>query len=141
MLDRSNTFDMAGSAVSSSSGCCLGHFCVWYMWCHLLVSSLYSNCFCILIVLILLAVHSHRHFFLLCSSSLNLSVFLFSPLLLLSASFYPWCLCFPQRGFGFTSVAFFFSSFHYAHCHLVTVFMSCLLFSLTVNNLFFILRL
>lgn len=143
MLDRSNAFGMAGSGgLFCSGGCCLGYFCVWYMRCHLLVFSLYSNCLCILIVLIFLAVHSHRHFLLLCSSSLNLSAFLFSPLLLLSASFYPWCLCFPQRGFGFTSAAvFFFSSFHCAHCHLVTVFMSCLLFSLTANNLFFILGL
>lgn len=46
---------------------------------------------------------------------------------------------FSSRGFGFSSAAIFFlSSFHYMHCHLVTVFMSCLLFSLTVNNLFFI---
>lgn len=46
---------------------------------------------------------------------------------------------FSSRGFGFSSTAIFFlSSFHYMHCHLVTVFMSCLLFSLTVNNLFFI---
>lgn len=36
---------------------------------------------------------------------------------------------------------FLLSSFHYTHCHLVTVFMSCLLLSLTVNNLFFILGL
>lgn len=121
------------------------HFCIWYIWCHILKNLLYNNCLCIVIVLIFLAVqcHSHmEHFFLLYSSTLNLSIFLvFTPrvtagiLLSLMTVFSP-------RGFGFSSTAiFFFSSFYYTLCHLVTVFMSCLLFSLTVNNLFFILRL
>lgn len=121
------------------------HFCIWYIWCHILENLLYNNCLCIVIVLIFLAVqcHSHmEHFFLLYSSTLNLSIFLvFTPrvtvgiLLSLMTVFSP-------RGFGFSSTAiFFFSSFYYTHCHLVTVFMSCLLFSMTVNNLFFILGL
>lgn len=98
-----------------------------------------------MIVLIFSAVqcHSHMvHFFLLYSSTLNLSIFLvFTPrvtvgiLLSLMTVFSP-------RGFGFSSAAvFFFSSFLYTRCHLVTFFMSCLLFSLTVNNLFLILGL
>lgn len=98
-----------------------------------------------MIVLIFSAVqcHSHmEHFFLLYSSTPNLSIFLvFTPLvtvgILLSLM-----TVFSPRGFGFSSTAiFFFSSFHYTRCPLVTVFMSCLLFSLTVNNLFFILGL
>lgn len=120
-------------------------FCIWCIWCHILENLLYNDCLCIAIVLIFSAVqcHSHmEHFFLLYSSTLNLSIFLvFTPrvtvgiLLSLITVFSP-------RGLGFSSTAiFFFSSFHYTHCHLVTVFMSCLLFSLTLNNLFFILGL
>lgn len=72
----------------------------------MLVHLLYNNCLCIVIVLIFLA--HMEHFFLLYSSTLSPSVFLFSPLVLLSASSYPQWLGFPQG--GFVSLLLLFSS-------------------------------
>lgn len=117
-------------------------FCIWYIWCHILVYLLYNNCLCILIVLIFSAVqcHSHmEHFFLLYRSSLNPSIFLYFTPCVTVCILLSLMTVFSPRGFGFSSTAiFFFSSFHYTHCHPVTGFLSCLLFSLTANNLFFI---
>ena len=93
-------------------------------------------------VLIFSAVQCHfhmEHFFLLYSSTLSASIFLFFTPCVTVCILLSLMTLFSPRGFGFSSTAiFFFSSFHYTHCHLVTVFMSCLLFSLTVNNPFFI---
>lgn len=65
----------------------------------------------------------------------------FHPLCYYRHPFIPDNCVFPKGAWFLFCCIFFFSSFHYTHCHLVTVFMSCLLFSLTVNNLFYILGL